>query len=264
MAGRLKNKVALITGGGTGIGKSIAITFARAGAKVAISGRTPATLEQTVKQIADEGGQAIHVCGDVSKDSDARLMVAQTVNAFGKLDVLVNNAGVRAGIGTIEQLSEEEWDKTFDIDAKGSWLCSKYAIAEMRKIGGGSIIMVTSISAHVGQPQQGAYNAAKAAQELLMKCMALDFAADNIRSNAICPGWVETEMNREQLAEMRASPDKLFPPGLSYNDVVGKLHPLGRIGQPEDCAWAAVYLASDESQWVTGTSLFVDGGYRCQ
>jgi NAD(P)-dependent dehydrogenase (short-subunit alcohol dehydrogenase family) len=264
MVDRLKSKVALVTGGGTGIGKSIALKFSHEGANVAISGRTAASLHQTVKQITDEGGQAIHICGDVSKDTDAQLMVAETVNAFGRLDILVNNAGVRSSIGTIEQLSEEEWDKTFDIDVKGTWLCSKHAIAEMRKSGGGSIIMITSISAHIGQPRQGAYNAAKAAQELLMKSMALDFSAENIRCNAICPGWVETEMNREQLAEMRASPNKHFPPGLSYNDLVMKLHPLGRIGQPDDCAWAAIYLGSDESQWVTGTSLFVDGGYCCQ
>jgi NAD(P)-dependent dehydrogenase (short-subunit alcohol dehydrogenase family) len=107
-------------------------------------------------------------------------------------------------------------------------------------------------------------NAAKAAQELLMKCMALDFAPDKIRVNSICPAWVETEMNRGQLAQMKANPHKPYPPGLTYHEIVGKLHPIGRIGRPEDCAWAAVYLASDESGWVTGTSLFVDGGYTCQ
>ncbi len=264
MPDRLKDKVALVTGGGTGIGKSIAVTFAREGAKVAVSGRTLETLQQTVQTITEEGGQGICVCGDVSKDEDARRMVAETVAAFGKLDILVNNAGVRASIGTIEQLSEEEWHRTFDIDAKGTWPCSKYAIPEMRKAGSGSIIMISSISAHIGQPKQGAYNAAKAAQEALMKCMALDFAADNIRVNSICPAWVETEMNRDQLAEMRANPDKLYPPGISYKEVTTRLHPIGRVGQPEDCAWAAVYLAGNESSWVTGTSLPVDGGYLCQ
>jgi NAD(P)-dependent dehydrogenase (short-subunit alcohol dehydrogenase family) len=161
------------------------------------------------------------------------------------------------------QLTEEEWQRTIDIDAKGSWLCSKYAIPEMQKAGGGSIIMISSISSHVGQRRQGAYNAAKAAQELLMKCMALDFGPDDIRVNSICPGWVLTEMNREQLRDMEAEPERVFPPGLSYADVI-ELHPIGRIGDPEDVAWAAVYLASDESKWVTGTSLFVDGGYTCQ
>ena len=124
-------------------------------------------------------------------------------------------------------------------------------------------MMISSISAHIGQAKQGCYNAAKASQELLMKCMALDFAKDHIRVNSICPAWVRTEMNREQLAEMQASPDKRFPPGLSYTDVQ-QLHPVGRIGEPDDIAWAAIYLASDESQWVTGSSLMIDGGYTCQ
>ena len=204
MSERLKDKVALITGGGTGIGKAIAVIFAREGAKVAVAGRTLATLETTVKQIESKGGQAIAVRGDVSRAGDAESMVKQTVSTFGKLNVLVNNAGVRASIGTLLDLTEEEWDRTFDIDAKGSWLCSKYAIPEMRSGGGGSIIMISSISAHIGQAKQGCYNAAKAAQELLMKCMALDFAPDHIRVNSICPAWVETEMNRAQLAKMAA------------------------------------------------------------
>ncbi len=186
-----------------------------------------------------------------------------TVEHFGQIDILVNNAGVRAGIYTILELTEDEWHRTLEIDAKGSWLCSKYAIPEMKKVGGGSIIMVSSISAHIGQVKQGAYNVAKAGQELLMKCMALDFAADNIRVNSVCPAWVLTEMNREQLREMQSEPNKPFPPGISYQDVL-RLHPIGRIGDPEDVAWATVYLASDESKWVTGISLMVDGGYTCQ
>lgn len=131
------------------------------------------------------------------------------------------------------------------------------------KTGGGSIVMISSISAHIGQPKQGCYNAVKAAQELLMKCIAVDFAADHIRANSICPAWVRTEMNRQQLAEMEATPDQVFPPGLSHRDVL-RLHPAGRIGEPEDIAAAAVYLASDEASWVTGSSLMVDGGYTCQ
>jgi len=264
MADRLKNKVALITGGGTGIGQAIAVIFAREGAKVAVSGRTAATLNDTVQRIEQEGGSALAIVGDVSQAADVERMVCETVARFGKLHVLVNNAGVRGSIRTILDLTEDEWQRTFDVDAKGSWLCSKYSIPEMKKAGGGSIIMVSSISAHIGQAKQGCYNAAKAAQELLMKCMALDFAPDHIRVNSICPAWVETEMNREQLAEMKANPDKIYPPGFSYNYLTQTLHPVGRVGTPEDCAWAAVYLASDESTWVTGSSLMVDGGFTCQ
>lgn len=263
MPDRLKDKVAIVTGGGTGIGAAIATAFAREGAKVLVCGRTAATLEQTVTAIREEHGEASYVACDVSQAADVENMVGETVKRYGKLDILVNNAGVRGSIKTILDLDEEEWQRTFDINAKGSWLCSKYAIPEMKNTGGGSIIMVSSVSAYVGHTKNGCYNAAKAAQELLMKCMALDFAPDGIRANSICPGWVRTELNREQLREMEADPDKKFPPGLSYRDVVD-LHPIGRVGTPEDCAWAAVYLASDESKWITGSSLMVDGGFTCQ
>ncbi len=263
MSQRLQDKVVLITGGGTGIGKAIALKCADEGGQVAICGRTPERLTEVERDITGAGGNALAIRCDVSQSQEVENMIRCVVDQFGRLDVLINNAGVRASIGSIEELTEQEWQKTFDIDAKGSWYCSKFAIPAMRNSGGGSIIMISSISAHIGQGQQGCYNAAKAAQELLMKCMALDFAADKIRVNSICPAWVRTEMNHDQLAEMEKSPDKKYPPGLSFNDV-RRLHPLGRIGEPEDVAWAAVYLASDESQWVTGTSLMVDGGYTCQ
>lgn len=261
MSGRLANKVALITGGGAGIGKGIAQAFLGEGAKVMISGRH----EESLRQACEEAGPDSpleHVVGDVSVARDAERMVEAAIERFGTLDILVNNAGVRASIVTILELSEEEWDRTFDIDAKGTWLCSKHAIPWMQRHGGGSIVMVNSISSFVGQPLQGCYNAAKAAQLALAKCMAIDFARDNIRVNAVAPAWVETEMNRQQLAEMRSSPGKRFPPGLSYEDLLA-LHPIGRIGTPRDVAGAVVFLASDESSWITGATIMVDGGYTC-
>ena len=260
---RLRDKVAIVTGGGTGIGKGIAVVFAREGCKVVVCGRRGEPLAETVDNITGNGGEAVYVQCDVANEREVAALVSKTVETYGKIDILCNNAGVRASIATILEISDEEWRRTMDIDLKGSYLCSKHVVAEMIKSGGGSIIMISSISAHIGQPRQGAYNAAKAGQELLMKCMALDFAPYGIRANSICPAWVRTEMNREQLAEMMADPDKEFPPGLSYRDLL-KLHPIGRIGEPEDVAWAAVYLASDESSWVTGASLMVDGGYTCQ
>jgi len=263
MADRLQNKSVLITGGGSGIGKSIAMTFAQEGARVAICGRTASTLQKTAREIRALGGEVLELVCDVAQRDQVEQMATRLRDHFGRLDVLVNNAGVRASIGTIEDLTEQEWQQTFDIDAKGSWLCARHLLPLMREAGGGSIIMISSVSAHVGQPRQGCYNAAKAAQESLMQCMALDFAKDNIRVNSICPAWVRTEMNRAQLAEMEASPDQEFPPGVSYRDLE-RLHPIGRIGEPEDVAWAAVYLAADESGWVTGSSLMVDGGYSCQ
>ena len=263
MEDRLKNKVALITGGGSGIGKGIAEAYLKEGAKVIISGRRKNKLEEVIKKEKDYKERIDYVQGDVSISQDAERMVKCTVEKFGKIDILVNNAGVRASICTILELIEEEWDRTFNVDAKGSWLCSKFTIPFMIENRGGSIIMINSISSHIGQPKQGCYNAAKAAQEYLMKCMAIDFAKDNIRVNSLCPAWVETEMNYKQLIKMRREPYKKFPPGISYNDVI-QMHPIGRIGKPEDISGAAVYLGSDESTWVTGSSLMVDGGYTCQ
>ena len=263
MTGRLAGKVAIVTGGGTGIGKAIAILFAAEGARVAICGRTLQTLQETAGDITRDGGEVLVVPTDVSDAAAVETLTQQTLQRFGQIDILVNNAGVRASIGTLLELDDEEWQRTFDIDVRGSWYCARAVIPEMRKRGGGSIIAISSISAYVGQPKQGAYNAAKAAQELLTKCLALDFAADNIRVNSVCPAWVLTELNRDQVTEMQSEPEREFPPGLSWNDLL-RLHPLGRIGVAEDVAWAALYLASDESRWVTGIALFVDGGYTCQ
>ena len=260
---RLENKVAIVTGGGTGIGKGIAAIFAREGAKVVVCGRRSAPLAETVADIIQAGGQACPVPCDISQADQVQRLVAKTLEEYGKIDVLCNNAGVRASVATILDVSQQQWQQTIDIDLTGCYLCSKAIIPHMIEHGGGSIIMITSISAHVGQPKQGAYNAAKAGQELLTKCMALDFAGENIRVNSICPAWVVTDMNQDQLGQMKAEPNRIFPPGISYADVM-KLHPIGRLGRPEDVAWAAVYLASDESSWVTGSSLMVDGGYTCQ
>lgn len=263
MAGRMSGKCALVTGGGSGIGSAIAVAFAREGARVAICGLTEDKLRRIREEITGTGGECLPILCDISQANQVASMIESVVDEFGALQALVNNAGVRASISTAEDLGEEEWDRTFDVDAKGSWLCSKYAIPHLRAAGGGAIVMISSISAHIGQPKQGCYNAAKAAQELLMKCMAIDFAADGIRVNSICPAWIRTEMNRQQLQEMQQQPDRKYPPGISFNDVL-RLHPLGRIGEPEDVANAALFLASDEARWITGISLMVDGGYTCQ
>ena len=263
MPERLQDKVAIVTGGTAGIGRRIAEVFAAEGACVAVCGRRQQNLDETIHAIEKAGGKSVGIPCDVAVESQVAQLVNRTVEEFGKLDVLVNNAGTFGNRVTIEGLTEQEWDRLFSVDAKGAWLCSKYAIPQMCKVGGGSIVMISSISAYVGQPKQGAYNAAKAAQEQLMKCMALDFAKDKIRVNSICPAWVRSEINEEHLAMLEGEPDKQFPPGLTWHDVL-KMHPIGRIGEPEDIAWAAVYLACDESSWVTGSSLFVDGGYTCQ
>jgi NAD(P)-dependent dehydrogenase (short-subunit alcohol dehydrogenase family) len=248
---RLKDKTVIITGGGTGIGRATAILFAKEGARVMIVGRRAAPLESTVAAIQAEGGKAAWCAADISRADDVQRMVDETVNLYGAIDVLFNNAAIFVGFGkTIADLPEEEWDALMAVNLKGVFLCSKYAIPHMIRQGGGAIVNCSSIAGHVGQRKQSAYNAAKGGVELLTKCMALDFAEHKIRVNAVCPAWVEIDFNRDQIDQS--------------GDEVLKLHPIGRFGQPEDIAPAVLYLASDESSWVTGTSLMVDGGYTAQ
>jgi NAD(P)-dependent dehydrogenase (short-subunit alcohol dehydrogenase family) len=173
------------------------------------------------------------------------------------LNILINNAGIRASHSTVVDLTEEEFDQTIAVDLKGVWLCCKYAIPQMMQRGGGTIVNVSSISASIGQPMQGAYNAAKGGVDVLTKCVAVDFAKHKIRCNNVNPAWVRTGMNHQELAEMQARG------GMEWEEVL-RLHPLGRIGEPADVASAIVFLASDEASWITGTSLYVDGGYTAQ
>lgn len=261
---RLKNKTAIITGGGTGIGRATALLFAKEGAKVMIAGRREEPLARTVETIKAQGGQAAYVSTDVSKADEVERMVAKTIKAYGRIDILYNNAGVFVGVGkTIEELTEDEWDTLMAIDLKSVFLCSKCVIPHMKANGGGAIVNCSSISGHIGQKKEGAYNSAKGGVELLTKSVALDFAENNIRVNTVCPGWIEIEFNREMIKQMKAAPDKPVALETSWNDLL-RMHPLGGIGQPEDVAYAVLYLASDEASWVTGTSLMVDGGYTAQ
>ena len=254
---RLKGKVAIITGAGSGIGAATAITFAREGAKVSLAGRRVAKIQAVADQIVAEGGEALPVPTDVRYAEQVQNLIQKTIEHFGKLDILFNNAGVLPVRCTVVELTEEQYEQTMATDVKGLWLCCKYALPEMIRNGGGSIINCSSISAFIGQRQQGVYNVTKGGIDVLTKCMALDFARYNIRVNNVNPAWVRTEMNQEQLAEFQARGGK------EWEEVL-RLHPIGRLGEPQDVAWAVVYLASDEASWVTGTSLVVDGGYLCQ
>lgn len=251
---RLEGKVAVITGGGTGIGRGTAILFAKEGAKVMIAGRREEPLRETVEIIRSNNGSADYVVTDISKSEQVKRLFETTANKYGKIDILFNNAAIFTGNGNdISELKEEDWDTLMDINLKAQFLCSKNVIPYMRKNNGGSIIFTSSISAFIAQKKHVLYNTAKGGIEMMMKCMALDFSKENIRVNSVCPAWVEPDMElfRKNHGDKEA-------------EEIVNLHPIGRLGTPEDVAYAVLYLASDESSWVTGTSLIIDGGYTLQ
>tara|TARA_Y100000780_G_scaffold122999_1_gene110745 strand:+ start:1444 stop:2214 length:771 start_codon:yes stop_codon:yes gene_type:complete len=255
---RLENKVALITGGGSGIGRACAEMFAREGARVAVSDISLERAQATTQFVTSHGGEAIAISGDVSVGDDAQNMVSATVEKFGKLDVLVNSAGVSARNAMPKGSSPEEvWDKVIDVNLKGTYMVSWHAMPEMAKSGGGSIINLSSIMGLVGYPVGmgggfNPYNPSKGGVVQFTRNLAIDSASKNVRVNCICPGYVETDLTSALTKDAEA---------LSRLET---LHPIGRLGQPEEIAYAALYLASDESGFVTGTPLVVDGGYTAQ
>ncbi len=249
MNSRLQGKIAIITGAGSGIGRACALALAREGAKVALVGRRKTLLEEVAHQI---GEPTLVVAADVSKQGDIDRIVEQTVARFGGLNVLLNNAGV-LHVGTAEQITEEQWDETFRINVRGLWLLSRAVLPPMRKAGGGSIINTASVLGINGARNRASYAPSKGAVVLLTKCMAIDHGYEHIRVNAICPAFVETDLTA---AVINQAPD---PASIRAERI--SVHPIGRLGQPEDIAGLAVYLASDESSWVTGAVFPVDGGY---
>ena len=245
---RLSGKTAIITGGGSGIGKAIAQAFVREGASVVIAGRDSRRLEPAAQEI---GPQCVAVTADVSRPEDVKKLVAVAIEKFKRIDVLVNNAAVLLP-GTAEQLSEEDFDQTFAVNVRGLWLLSRAVLPQMRAAGGGSIINIGSVLSTLGARNRVAYAASKGAVLAMTRAMALDHAAENIRVNCISPGIVETEMVARFSMDENTRRQRVA------------MHPLGRFGKPEDVAGLAVFLASDESAWVTGTAQTVDGGYSAQ
>jgi meso-butanediol dehydrogenase / (S,S)-butanediol dehydrogenase / diacetyl reductase len=223
--------------------------MAREGARLVLVGRRQEKLQQLVREI---GTSALVIAADVSKKSDIEDLVARTVAKFGSINVLLNNAGV-LHIGNVEQITEEQWDETFNTNVRGLWLLSRAVLPHMRKAGGGSIINMASVLGINGTRNRASYAPSKGAVVLLTKCMAIDHGHENIRVNAICPSFVETDLTA---AVLRTAAD---PQAVRRERVAA--HPLGRLGKPEDIAGLAVYLASDESSWVTGSVFPVDGGY---
>lgn len=249
MDSRLKNKIAIVTGAGSGIGRACALALIREGGQVALVGRRRDRVEEVAREA---GGAAIAVAADVCRQDEIDRVIEETLRAFGGINVLVNNAGILHA-GTAEQITEAEWDETFNINVRGLWLLSRAVLPHMRKAGGGSIINVASVLGINGARKRAAYAASKGAVVLLTKCMAIDHGHENIRVNALCPSFVETDLTAAILTNA-ADPDAM------RRERIG-VHPMGRLGQPEDMAGLAVYLASDESSWVTGATFPVDGGY---
>ena len=248
---RLKDKVALITGGTSGIGEATSLLFAREGAKVAITGRHEKRGHAVTVRIIERGGQAIFLRTDVRKADECRRAVDETVSSFGHLDILFNNAGVFHPQTTLD-CTEEEWDLQIDINLKGTFLMSKFALPGMIAQGSGVIINNSSGWGIVGGDAAVAYCASKGGVVLLTKAMAIDHGRQGIRVNCICPGDVDTPMLPED-ARMRSQKWEDYLAGCSNR-------PLGRIGTPDEIAKAALFLASDDSSFMTGATLVVDGG----
>lgn len=246
-----KDKVIIITGSTFGIGKTTALAFAKRGAKVVLSDYKAD--EDTEKTIRDNGGEAIFVSCDVSNEGDVKNLVTKTIAHYGRLDFAFNNAGIEGTPAPATECSNENWDKTININLTGVWYCMKYQIPEMLKTGGGSIVNNASIAGLVGFGSMPAYVASKHGVVGLTKNVALDYAKQGIRVNAVCPGVIHTPMIDRFTGGDQAAMDQLK---------AGK--PMGRIGQPEEIAETVIFLCSDGASFITGQSIAVDGGWTVQ
>jgi dihydroanticapsin dehydrogenase len=254
---RLQDKVAVVTGGGAGIGRATCELFAEEGAAVVIAERDEDTGREAARHITSMGGQAHFVRTDVADEDSVRRMAAEAVRAFGKINILVNNAAVFVLRGI--DATPEEWRQILDVNVMGPALAAKHVVPEMRKVGGGAIVNLASISSFIAQPQFVTYNATKAAIANMTRCMALDLAPDNIRVNAVCPGAVWT-----QIVEKITRSLGLDRAGADAHPDWGGAHMIRRIAEPREIAHAILFLASDEASFVTAANLMVDGGYTAK
>jgi NAD(P)-dependent dehydrogenase (short-subunit alcohol dehydrogenase family) len=250
MPTELQGKVALVTGGTSGIGRDTAVLFAKAGANVVVAGRREVEGNETIELVHAGGGEGLFVTTDVSKASEVDLLIQKTVERFGRLDIAFNNAGIEGAWVPIVRQSEGDWDRIIAINLKGVWLCLKYEIQQMLKQGGGgAIVNMGSVTGLIGSVGAGAYSASKHGVIGLTKSAALENAKSGIRINAVCPGFTETPMT-----------DRIFRVPQIHKHVLS-CHPIGRLGRPTEIAEAVVWMCSDRASFMTGQSLVLDGGY---
>ncbi len=242
---RLKNKTAIITGGGTGIGLACARLFCREGARVALFGRRSDRLEQAVDEL---GESALAVAGDISREKDIDRLVGQTLETWGRADVLVNNAGTYGG-SPVHETRDEDWDRIMNVNMNSVFKLTRRVLPVMVEQNSGSIVHISSILGLVAAPETSAYSASKAALIQFSRCVAAEYGGRGIRSNTVCPGLIETEMTADLMA------DEALMREWSKN------YPIGRFGVPEDVAGCCLFLASDEASFITGATVPVDGGY---
>ena len=250
MSGQMAGKVALVTGGSSGIGEATALAFAREGAQVVIASRTQESGEKVVQAIKAGGGEATWIKTDVSQAAQVEALVRVIIATYGRLDYAFNNAGSGGRGGWVAEIQEEDWDQAIDGYLKSVWLCMKYEIPEMLKLGGGAIVNNSSVDGQRGFPWDPAYSAAKHGVLGLTKSAAMQYAGKSIRINAVCPGWIRTPPVQSMLEHDPDAEARML------------LHqPIGRFGEAEEVAQAVVWLCSDKASLVVGTALAVDGGY---
>ncbi len=245
---RFDGKVAIVTGGASGIGEATVRAFIREGANVVIADYSEHG-QQLANELAGGSERALFVKTDVTDTKAVQALIAKTVETYGRLDIMFANAGIAAD-GPIDELDEAAWQKTIDINLTGVYLCDKYAIDQMRSQGGGVIVNCGSIHSHVGKSGVTAYAAAKGGVKLLTQTLAIDYGAQNIRVNAVCPGYIDTPLLKDIPEDQK--------------EALVALHPIGRLGRAEEVASVVLFLASDEASFVTGASILVDGGYTAQ
>ncbi|MDL0429509.1 glucose 1-dehydrogenase [Marinobacter sp. TBZ242] len=254
---RLEGKVAAVTGGAVGIGAATVIRMAEEGASVAILDRQDKEGEALARQLKDRGLKAGYWHCDVTSEQEVKQTLDKVAETFGGLTVLVNNAGIAGANKPTHELTEEEWDLVQNVNVKGVFFCTKHAIPHMKKAGVGSIINLSSIYGLISAPDIPPYHASKGAVRLMSKTDALLYATENIRVNSIHPGFIWTPLVESHLKTTGMDPDEA-------RKATDALHPVGHMGEPDDIAWGAVYLASDESKFVTGSELVIDGGYTAR